>query len=143
MPVLGGYTYLGILFHFTTALWPAYVAKAQALTKRRNQMAQLISNKSMPVFTRQVGIKSMLVPVGMHGAEMLGCPITKDTTIPDDVLYTDGNSINKQAKGQQEIQAQLDTRCECYMPVPEENPESVQWPSTPSGRSSRSRRWQS
>ena len=33
VPALGEHTCLGILFHFTTALWPACMAKAQALAK--------------------------------------------------------------------------------------------------------------
>ena len=108
VPVLGEHKCLGIMFHFTTALWPAYVAKAKALIKRRNKMAQFVSDRSTPLFARVVGTKSMRTAVGTHGAEMLGCPITKDATIQDAVLCMDGNSINKQADGQCELQAQLD-----------------------------------
>ena len=108
IPVCGEYTYLGIMVHFTTALWPAYMAKAKAVISRRNKMAQFIANKSIPPFARAVGITSMLLPVATHGAEMLGCPMTKDPTLPDSVLYADGRPINRQAEGQAELQAKVD-----------------------------------
>ena len=108
VPVCGEYTYLGINVHFTTALWPACMAKVKLVVSRRNKMAQFIANKSIPPFARAVGITSMLLPVATHGAELLGCPITKDPTIPDSVLYADGRPINRQVEGQAELQAEID-----------------------------------
>jgi hypothetical protein len=149
VPAPGECTCLGILFHFTTALCLAHVAKAKALTKRRNEMAQLISNKSHPFFTRQIGVKTILMPVGLHGAEMLGCPITKDTPSLTTCCTRMGTaSINKQRVSRRS-RPSWTSRCECYMSVPEESPKAskrpkaAQWPSTPSGRNSRSRRQQS